>query len=125
MTEVSLQHVLVHGSFFVLHLIYFVLYRRCSVSGVYDLTPALEAVEANGVLNSKQLDGVAASLEAALSIYESVSGKNEDGSPKWPSLMALAAGIDSKEESIAVKAIRHCIRVGPPGLHCKLPGCCA
>jgi hypothetical protein len=108
------------------------------VSGVFDLEPALQALESDpgAYLNAKQLEGVAATLEGALALRsvataaapanESGSGKN--GSPSangssgsthsrsthvqllYPALAALAAPI-SPEEGVIAKAVRHCIKV--------------
>lgn len=102
-----------------------------------DLRPAIEAAAAGSVLNAKQLEGVAASLEAALQLRAAacqpataacqpataapgapeVQGQQEArGSavvqgPRFPALARLAEAIPA-EEAATVAALRSCIRGG-------------
>jgi DNA mismatch repair protein MutS2 len=105
----------------------------CSLRGVFDLRPALEAVEGGYVLTAKQLEGLADTLEAIFRAKEvstqKVPGKdaagqgsissNSSGALVFPELALLAVGIDDEDRSI-LRAIRDCIQVGgrehPDGL---------
>jgi DNA mismatch repair protein MutS2 len=42
-----------------------------TVQGVFDLRPALDAAGAGGLINAKQLEGIACSLEAGLQVLQS------------------------------------------------------
>jgi hypothetical protein len=91
---------------------------------VYDLGPALAALsggDGRAYLNAKQLEGVAAALEAALKLKAAVeqqqregSGGDEEGQDarvySFPNLASLASGIQD-EEVTTLRAIRHCIQV--------------
>ncbi len=92
---------------------------------MYDLGPALAALsggDGRAYLNAKQLEGVAAALEAALKLKAAVeqqqqregSGGDEEGQDarvySFPNLASLASGIQD-EEVTTLRAIRHCIQV--------------
>ncbi|KAF8057679.1 NPC1 [Scenedesmus sp. PABB004] len=81
------------------------------VAGVFDLRPALAAVVGGGVLNAKQLEGVAASLEAAFGVKAAACAAAAAGGPAWPALAALAGGIADREQA-TLAALRACIGDG-------------
>ncbi|KAG1678593.1 hypothetical protein FOA52_012600 [Chlamydomonas sp. UWO 241] len=82
-----------------------------SLAGVYDLRPALSAVASGYCLNARQLEGIAASLSAVLGAAEKVRETAPDGSPRFPELANLAAGVNEGERATAA-AIQACIQVG-------------
>ena len=88
------------------------------LDGILDLRPAVEAATRGWCLNAKQLEGVAASLEAALQLRAAACAKGEGAAGassasglRFPSLAALAEGI-SADEAGTVAALRGCIRGG-------------
>lgn len=109
-----------------------------TVQGVFDLRPALNAAAAGGLINAKQLEGIAGSLEAALVVLQSACvpaeaapsldtgvpekreappGKQQQqqqgGRHQYPALaeVALQGNAQGMEAVRAVlQAIRSCIR---------------
>lgn len=95
-------------------------------TGVFDLRPALEAAAAGGILNARQLEGVATSMESAFTLKAQAAAAAVDAaaaaaattaSPKqqqqqqqylFPCLAQLAAGIQERELR-TLRAIRSCI----------------
>ncbi|GBF98707.1 endonuclease [Raphidocelis subcapitata] len=100
------------------------------IEGVLDLRPAIEAAAAGSVLNAKQLEGVAASLEAALQLRAAAcipaagasdgpQAQAQEGTAeaaavqgaRFPALASLAEAIPA-EEAATVAALRACIQGG-------------
>lgn len=81
--------------------------------GMLDLRPAIEAAQRGWCLNAKQLEGVAASLEAALRLRATACAPaaGDPGRPAFPLLAGLAAGI-AREEADTLAALRACVRGG-------------
>lgn len=94
--------------------------------GILDLRPAIQAAMQGACLNAKQLEGVAASLEVALSLRAAAMKPAGSSSPattpatlqqqqqaghalRFPHLARLALGI-SAEEHATVAALRACIK---------------
>lgn len=84
-------------------------------TGVFDLRPALAAAASGKVLNPRQLEGVAASMEAAFQLKANVSIRQQQQHQQqaerymYSSLADIAAGIPDQEWAL-LKAIRSCIR---------------
>jgi DNA mismatch repair protein MutS2 len=92
---------------------------------VFDLRPALEAAAAGGILNARQLEGVATSMESAFELKAAAAAAAAaDGTAKlveekqqrqqqqryrYPCLAQLASGIQEREQQ-TLRAIRSCIR---------------
>jgi hypothetical protein len=95
-----------------------------SVRGVLDLRPVLDACELEGLcLTARQLEGVAATLEAAYAAKaqaEEEAEEEEDAaaaptprsSLRFPALAALAARIDPSERDHLLHPIRSAVRLG-------------
>ncbi|KAG2444396.1 hypothetical protein HXX76_001149 [Chlamydomonas incerta] len=86
-----------------------------NVGGLFDIRPAAEAAAGGVCLTGKQLEGVAATLEAAFELKERVTvaaeGGQQGGGFRYPSLAALAAAITGEERTL-LRAIRGCIQYG-------------
>jgi hypothetical protein len=81
------------------------------LKGVFDLRPALEAVQGGYVLTAKQLEGLADTLEAIFEAKEVATRRAVDGAPQFPELAVMAKGIDEGDRS-TLRAIKDCIQVG-------------
>jgi hypothetical protein len=95
---------------------------QLDVSGVFDLRPALAAAAEGGILNARQLEGVAASMESAFGLKAAVQvadahavkapeqqQQEQQQQYLYPSLVQLASGIQEQEHR-TLQAIRFCIR---------------
>jgi DNA mismatch repair protein MutS2 len=88
------------------------------VRGVLDLRPVLDACERDGLcLTARQLEGVAATLEAAYAAKAQAEEEAEEqagggGRPRFPALAALAASIDPSERPLLLQPIRAAISSG-------------
>jgi hypothetical protein len=93
---------------------------------VFDLRPALEAAGEGGILNARQLEGVATSMESSFELRAAACAATDTDAEagaaqqqpqpephqqqfRYPTLAALAAGIQLRELS-TLRAIRSCIR---------------
>lgn len=87
----------------------------CATAGVFDLHPALEAAAGGGILNGRQLEGVASSMESAFALRAAAaaaalpSQQQQQQEHLYPSLARLAEGIQDRELR-TLQAIRSCIR---------------
>lgn len=107
---------------------HFLAFSSCAVlccamlPGVFDLRPALEAAAAGGILNARQLEGVATSMESAFDLKAAVAAtaagtgdlqhphhQQQQQQYLYPCLVQLASGIQERELQ-TLQAIRSCIR---------------
>lgn len=82
--------------------------------GVFDLRPALEAAAAGGILNARQLEGVATSVESAFELKAAAAAADTSQQQQrqqfmYPCLAQLASDIQDRELQ-TLQAIRSCIR---------------